>query len=60
MKKGLAFMKKHPAYNAMVHAVGGIGIGVLITYPLVGVHPVRIAIVFIVLSLLGLLYAMFA
>ncbi|MFS8159339.1 MAG: hypothetical protein ACMG6E_03840 [Candidatus Roizmanbacteria bacterium] len=52
-------MKKHPVYNAMVHAIGGVGIGILIARPIVGMHPVRFGVALMVLSLLGHLYAMF-
>lgn len=56
----MAFMKKHPEYNAGVHAIGGVGIGILIAYPVAGIHPVRFGIAFLILSLLGHLYAWFA
>jgi len=55
-KKTEQYFKQHPAYNATVHALGGIGIGILITYPLVGTHPVRWAVVLLILALLGHLY----
>ena len=60
MKKGMIFMKKHPTYNAMVHAIGGIGIGILIASPVAGIHPVRFGIAFMIVSLLGHAYAWFA
>jgi len=60
MKKGIAFMKNHPAYNAIVHAIGGLGIGILIASPVAGVHPIRWGIAFLIISLLGHLYALFA
>jgi hypothetical protein len=60
MKKGMAFMKKHPAYNATIHALGGVGIGVLIASPVAGIHPVRFGIVFLTVSILGHVYALVA
>ena len=60
MKKGIAFMKKYPAYNATIHAIGGIGIGILIASPVAGIHPVRFGLAFLVVSALGHAYAMFA
>ncbi len=60
MKKALNFMKKHPAYNASVHAIGGIGLGVLITYPFVGQHPVRVGVAFIIVAIIGHIYTFFA
>ncbi len=56
MKKALAFAKKHPAYIATIHAIGGIGIGIMIASPIAGVHPIRWGIAFLIISLLGHLY----
>lgn len=50
------YFKNHPAFNAFVHVLGGIGIGILITYPLIGTHPVRWGIILLALSVLGHLY----
>lgn len=41
MKKASAFMKKHPAYTSTIHAIGGVGVGILIAAPVAGTHPVR-------------------
>jgi len=60
MKKVLAYAKKHPAYVAAVHAIGGIGIGIFIASPVAGIHPVRWAATFIAVSLAGHLYMWFA
>jgi hypothetical protein len=57
LQKGEKYFSKHPSVNAIVHATGGIAVGILLTYPLVGAHPVRWAIAFGVLSLLGHVYA---
>jgi hypothetical protein len=54
----MKYFKKHPAFTASVHALGGIGVGILITYPLVGNHPVRWALVFIGLALAGHVWAL--
>lgn len=51
------YFSKHPNVNALVHAVAGIGIGFLLTYPLAGSHPVRWGVTFLVLAALGHLYA---
>ena len=56
----MIFLKKHPEYNAMVHGVGGLGIGILIASPVAGVHPLRWGIALLAISLLGHLYAWFA
>ncbi len=55
-KKAMQYMSKHPAYNATIHALGGLGVGLLIARPLV-VHPLRTGIILIALSLLGHIYA---
>ena len=57
-KRGVKYLSVHPSYNAWVHILAGIGFGFLLTYPLAGNHPVRWAVVFLVLSALGHLYAM--
>ena len=60
MNKALAFAKKYPVYVAVVHAIGGIGIGILIASPIAGVHPVRWGVAFIIVSLFGHLYMLIA
>jgi hypothetical protein len=60
MGKATAYFKKHIIYTSLVHIIGGIGIGILITYPFAGIHPVRWGLAFLVISLLGYLYAWFA
>ncbi|MDD4938389.1 MAG: hypothetical protein PHX34_05275 [Candidatus Shapirobacteria bacterium] len=46
--------------NALSHALAGIGVGILITYPFVGSHPLRWGAFFLVVGLIGHLYAYFA
>ena len=60
MKKGLIYVKKHPMYNATIHAIGGLGVGILIGSSIVGIHPISWGIALIVISLLGHVYAWFA
>ncbi|MDO9027337.1 MAG: hypothetical protein Q7U68_00515 [Candidatus Roizmanbacteria bacterium] len=55
-KKIMDYFKKHPSYNGAVHVITGMGIGILITYPLVGAHPVRWGVVLLLLGILGHLY----
>ncbi len=52
-KRATHYFSKYPSYNGFVHLLGGIGIGILITYPLVGSHPVRWSIVFIGMAVFG-------
>lgn len=56
MKKITAYFKKFPSYNSLVHVIIGLGLGVLITYPLVGSHPVRWGLGLLVIGLAGHLY----
>jgi len=56
-KKATEYFKKHQAYNAVVHALGGIGVGVIIASPIAGEHPVRFGLIFLGICLLGHIYA---
>lgn len=55
-KKAMKYFKNHVEYNAGVHMLGGVGLGILIASPLANPHPVRWGISFLILSLLGHLY----
>ena len=55
-KKAIAYFEKHVEFNAFTHMLGGIGLGILIA-SLVYPHPLRWALFFVGLSLLGHLYA---
>lgn len=57
-KQSLKYFSKNPEFNAIVHALGGIGLGVLLANPLAGSHPVRWGIAFLLISLLGHLWTM--
>jgi hypothetical protein len=50
------YFKNHAMYNASVHIILGIGLGMLLTYPLAGAHPVRWGLGFIILGILGHIY----
>lgn len=51
------YFSKHPIYNSVIHLLGGIGIGILLTHPFFDPHPVRYGVLFVALSLLGHVYA---
>lgn len=55
-KKFTNFYRKHLFYHAMIHVAVGMGIGILITYPYVGAHPLRYGLAFLALGLIGHLY----
>ena len=56
MKEIKKYFANHVHYNSTVHVLAGIGIGILITYPLVGSHPIRWGVTFLALGILGHLY----
>lgn len=60
MKKATAYFKKHLVFTSTIHAIGGVGVGILITYPFIGAHPVRWGVALVAISILGHLYAWFA
>lgn len=51
------YFAKNPMYNAAVHVLTGIGIGIILARPLAGTHPVRWGIAFLTVALLGHLWA---
>lgn len=51
------YLKKHPAYNATIHAIGGLGLGISLASPLFDPHPLRWGVGLIAISVLGHLYA---
>lgn len=55
-KKIETYFKKHVYYNSAVHVLAGVGIGILLTYPLAGAHPVRWGGLFLAAGLLGHMY----
>ncbi len=55
--KAMKYLSNHIEYNSFVHMIGGVGIGILITYPLVGTHPIRWAVAMLLISILGHMYA---
>lgn len=57
MKKGMDYLKKHPAYNASIHALGGLGVGMIVASTIASSHIVLWGMALIVVSLLGHLYA---
>ena len=58
-KKAEAFMKEHPIYNALTHALGGIGVGLLLA-PATGMHAVGLGVTLIILCVLGHVYVLMA
>lgn len=57
-KRVITYFKAHVEYNAVVHFLAGIGLGILIASPIAFPHPVRWALVFVGLSILGHFFAL--
>lgn len=51
------YFGKHAGFNALVHMLGGLGVGIIIATPVAYPHPVRWGLILLGLSFLGHLYA---
>ncbi len=58
--KMMKYFKAHPRYNGFAHMMIGLGLGILMTYPIVGVHPIRWGVIITVVGLLVHLYPLIA
>lgn len=56
-KKIEKYLSKNTEFNSALHLIGGIGIGIIITYPLIGIHPVRWGLIFIGVAVIGHIWA---
>ena len=59
MEKAKAYLKKHILYTSLIHAIGGIGVGIIIASSIAGTHPIRVGVIFLIIALLGHLYPWF-
>lgn len=59
-KRADKYFSKHVWFNSTVHAIGGIGVGILIASPIIGAHPVRWGVTLLVISALGHIYAIYS
>lgn len=46
-------------YNSLVHVTIGVGIGILITYPFIGAHPLRWGGIILLIGIIGHIYPVF-
>lgn len=53
----MKYFSKKPLDNAVVHILFGMGTGFLLTYPMVGAHPLRWGIAFLAIALFGHIWA---
>jgi hypothetical protein len=58
-KNAMKYFSKFPSQNSFVHLILGIGIGFIIAYPVVGVHPIRWGGLFILMGAVGMIWAGF-
>ncbi len=49
----IKYFEKHAVYNGFIHAVAGIGIGIILARPIDGAHPIRLGIILIAVAVLG-------
>ena len=56
LKNIAAYFKAHPYYNSGVHLIAGVGLGALIAYPIIGIHPIRWGAGLLIIAALGHLY----
>lgn len=54
------YMEANAMYNSLVHFLIGLGVGVLITYPYIGIHPVRVGGLLVAVGLAMHLYPLVA
>lgn len=60
MEKQRKYLSKHVWYNSLLHAIGGLGLGVLLARPMAADHPVRWGVALIAIATLGHLYPLTA
>lgn len=56
LQKIRKYFMAHPDYNSVLHIIAGMGLGILVTYPFVGSHPIRWGIALFFVAILGHLY----
>jgi hypothetical protein len=56
-KRALNYLSNHPEFNATIHALGGVSVGIVIMYAFKLQNPLMWVIVLGIISILGHLYA---
>lgn len=56
LRKIEAYLNSHTTYNALIHICTGVGIGILLTHPLLDPHPLRWGFAFLAIGILGHIY----
>ena len=60
LQKIKKYFIKHPDYNSVVNLIAGMGLGIFMTYPIVGEHPLRWAVILFLVAIMGHLYPLVA
>jgi hypothetical protein len=58
-KNANKYFSKYPSQNTFVNLILGVGIGFVLAYPVIGEHPVRWGGLFILMGLIGNVWAGF-
>jgi hypothetical protein len=56
-KNAMKYFGKHPEENGLIHLILGLGLGFLLTYPVAQSHPIRWGVLFIVMGVVGHIWA---
>jgi hypothetical protein len=56
-KNAMKYFSKYPDQNAFVHLLAGVGFGFLLAYPVVGQHPIRWGLLFVLMAVVGHIWA---
>lgn len=56
-KTARKYLRAHSEFSGLIFLLFGVGIGVLLTYPVAGIHPVRFGFMFLALGILGYIWA---
>lgn len=52
------YFSKHVWYTSIVHAIAGVGLGIIIARPIDASHPVKLGLILLTVATLGHIYPM--
>ena len=53
LQRSEKYFGKHPFFNALIHACGGIAVGIVIARPFDSGHPLQLAGIFALIAIAG-------
>jgi len=56
-KNAMKYFSKYPDQCIFVNLLTGVGLGFMLTYPVVGVHPIRWGLLFLGMGVVGFIWA---